>query len=224
MEKTKRSGHDHPMKTAATLSALSAFLLIAISGAITGAANARASCPRSWSEGEVLVLERRNPRLVSRFSRQDGRLIEEQAKTDFGRETKARHRYHHPLLPADIEQEDRKVTISFDDPLADIDQLPQKKKWLSEMTTKINGEIAAERVVISLSYGGKVPLLIGKCRYETWKIRMSQDFGSKGILFKTLSYAPSLGIVIRDLRTNQKGNTLGGVQYDSIRLEPLPTN
>lgn len=212
------------MKTATILPILSAFLLTATSGLVDGEAHANNACPRGWSEEETLVLERRNPKLKSRFSRQDRRLIEEQVKTDFGRETKARHLYHHPLLPADIEQEGRKVTISFDDPVSEIDQLPEKKKWLSEMTTKINGEIAAERVVISLSYGGKVPLLIGKCRYETWKIRMSQDFGSKGILFKTLSYAPSLGIVIRDLRTNQKGNTLGGVQYDSIRLGPLSTN
>ncbi|SNZ06323.1 hypothetical protein SAMN06265368_0381 [Cohaesibacter gelatinilyticus] len=224
MEKINRPGHDQPMKTAIILTVLSAFLLTAAYGLVDGKAHANNACPRNWSEKESLVLERRNPKLVTRFSRRNGRLIEDQTKMDFGRETKVRNLYHHPLLPADIEQNDRKVTIAFDDPVSDIDQLPEKKRWLSEMTTKINGEIAAERVVISLSYGGKVPLLVGKCRYETWKIRMSQDFGSKGILFKTLNYAPSLGIAIRDLRTNQKGNTLGGVQYDSIKLEPLSKN
>ncbi|MCV6548675.1 MAG: hypothetical protein OIF56_15580 [Cohaesibacter sp.] len=175
------------------------------------------ACPRSFQEGQSLSLSRKRPKFEATFTYQKTAISEQRVENYLGTEQTSTHLYHHGLLEAERQSNGQTLTFSYDDKKG-IETLPTSKKWLSELLISQDSK-PITKGILSLSYRGQEPLLVGKCRYQVWKILNMTEIKGRDPVYWMQFFSPDLGLVLRKYRVNRKGRILSGTVFDAIQYK-----
>ena len=181
------------------------------------AAPAFADCPRAISPLQGIVLTSTTPAMSSTFRQTPTGLSEARVETPGDRVYHLQLTYLHGLAAAGFVEGDATFSLVYDQPTAQLEDLPNRKVWVSGVELFINAGLAAQTTA-TLTYLGTEEITLGDCRYLTWSVEDRTPLGNDKGAYLLKLYAPDLGVVLRTVSVRGNGEKTVLVGYDQIAV------
>ncbi|TMV92683.1 hypothetical protein FGG78_07620 [Thioclava sp. BHET1] len=186
------------------------------------AAEPQPECPgASALQGAGILLTRNAPRMSEALRFENGTLTGYRADDPATGRAPLRETYPHPLAVGLREMGGREFALRYTKDPAELDTLPQTRRWSSPVALVVDGQTEREGT-ITYSYRGEGTVEIGACSYPAWQVIERIDLGDLSASFLK-EYAPDPGLVLRATKLDPAtGAPLAQVAFDTISLRPRP--
>ncbi|MEO1775141.1 MAG: hypothetical protein AAFS07_09340 [Pseudomonadota bacterium] len=176
---------------------------------------ALATCPSGADLATGITLSRSAPAYETYYERSDGRLTEVRRATRGDQTLEVTQRFQHHLAPWVTEQPGGSLEFRYDGEVSELNNLKASRQWTSSLTVLQNGEplTTGQRTVSMIDEG---QMAVGGCLYRIWEVGTTTRLLTGAVVGYRQYYSPTLGLVLRSIQLDARGEAVREVRYDTI--------
>lgn len=176
---------------------------------------AAAGCPGHVGSVPGLKLTRSEPYVAYVYRQTDQGLSEVQAPGTVAAGDEVLKLYPHPLVDGQQISATAKLAFVYEADPSELEMLDRIGVWRSAASFLLNGREIRQGQIERRLIGTEV-VKIGDCETEVWQVEARMDLGTDDGSMTVLSYAPSLGVVVRSETWSADGAEQQLFVYDQI--------